>query len=65
MDVARVYPAIFQRSSVVFAKKSTESIYVSFSLIFCESFLRQAVTLFGIVPVAFDLTVPSTFSVLM
>ena len=48
-----------------FAKKSTESIYVCSSLIFCESLITQAATPFGIVPVTFDLTVPPTFSVLM
>ena len=42
MDVASVYPAIFQRSSAVFCEKSTESIYVSSSLISCKSLLREA-----------------------
>ena len=66
IDVARAYPTTFQRSSFVSCeKKSTESIYASPSLIFCKSLLRQAATPFGIVPVTFDLTVPSTFSVLM
>ena len=47
------------------AKESTKSIYVSSSLIVKESLLRQATAPFGIVPLTFDLTVPSTFNVLM
>ena len=48
-----------------FAKKNTESIYVSSTLSFYESLLKQAATSFGILAVIFDLIVPSTFSVLM
>ena len=47
-----------------FATKK-QSFYVSSSFMFCESLLRQAATPFGIVLETFDLTVRSTFSVLM
>ena len=65
MDVACVHSATFQRSSGCVLQIKAQNQFVSSSLIFCESLLRQAATPFCIVPVTFDLTVVSTFSVLM
>ena len=61
MDVVPVCPPTFERSSVVFCDKKH---FVSSSLTFYESLLRQAATPFGIL-VTLDLAVPFTFSVLM